>query len=258
MKHKKWLFPILSAVVASVAVVAVWINVESKEQGGQKVIKGPKITYVALATQEPSGETVIKAPKITYVVSATEEPSGETVIRHIDYVDITPYIEKLSNKVDVIVIGTVSDVVRSNSRGATYRFDVEETLKGEVADSIHVVRTAPPWSSDIPPPYTKLNVGERLALYMDRTSTTRYRPLVFDNGVFDVEVVNGDTILRPRGIHPRKWSSSPTPSSQARGIQWTCGRCSTASCMCFGADAHGDAPAYSVQILPQKKGAYVR
>ena len=42
MKHKKWLFPILSAAVASVAVVAVWINVESKEQGGQKVIKGPQ------------------------------------------------------------------------------------------------------------------------------------------------------------------------------------------------------------------------
>ena len=149
MKHKKWLFPILSAVVASVAVVAVWINIESKEH------------------------------------------RGETVIRHIDYVDITSSIETLSNNVDVIVIGTVSDVVRSNSGGAVYRFDIEETLKGEVADSIHVVRTAPPWSTDIPPPYSELNVGERLALYMDRTSTTRYRPLVFDNGVFDVEVVDG-------------------------------------------------------------------
>ena len=168
MKYKKWLFPILSAVVASVAVVAVWINIESKEH------------------------------------------RGETVIRHIDYVDITSSIETLSNNVDVIVIGTVSDVVRSNSGGAVYRFDIEEILKGEVADSIHVVRTAPPWSTDIPPPYSELNVGERLALYMDRTSTTRYRPLVFDNGVFDVEVVDGDTILRPRGIHPDMFAEGTT------------------------------------------------
>ena len=210
MKHKKWLFPILSAVVASVAVVAVWINIESKEHRGQTVIKAPKITYVVSATEEPSGETVIKAPKITYVVSATKEPSGETVIRYIDYVDITSSIETLSNNVDVIVIGTVSDVVRSNSGGAVYRFDIEETLKGEVADSIHVVRTAPPWSTNIPPPYSELNVGERLALYMDRTSTTRYRPLVFDNGVFDVEVVDGDTILHPRGIHPDMFAEGTT------------------------------------------------
>ena len=140
----------------------------------------------------------------------SKEPSGETLIVHIDYVDITSSIEYLSNKVDVIVIGTVSDVVGSHSRGATYRFDVEETLKGEVADSIYVDRTPPPWSSDIPPPYTKLNVGERLALYMERTSPTRYQPLVFDNGVFDVEVVDGDTILRPRGIHPDMFAEGTT------------------------------------------------
>ncbi len=230
MKYKKWLFLILVAAVASVAVVAVWINIESKEHRGQNavspkvtyvslataepsgetVIKGPKITYVSAATEEPSGETVIKGPRITYVSAATEEPSGETVIISHQYVDITSSIETLSKNVDVIVIGTVSDVVRSNSRGATYRFDVEETLKGEVEDSIHVVRSAPPWSSDIPPPYTKLNVGERLALYMDRTSATTYRPLVFDNGVFDVEVVDGDTILRPRGIHPDMFAEGAT------------------------------------------------
>ena len=176
MKYLKWSFAVISAVVALVAVVAIWINI------------GP------------------------------EEPSGETVIIHIDYVDITSSIETLSNNVDVIVIGTVSDVVRSNSGGAVYRFDIEETLKGEVADSIHVVRTAPPWSTDIPPPYSELNVGERLALYMDRTSTsyaphltdTTYEPLIFDNGVFDVEVVNGDTILRPRGIHPDMFTAGTT------------------------------------------------
>ena len=176
MKYLKWSFAVISAVVALVAVVAIWINI------------GP------------------------------EEPSGETVIIHIDYVDITSSIETLSNNVDVIVIGTVSDVVRSNSGGAVYRFDIEETLKGEVADSIHVVRTAPPWSTDIPPPYSELNVGERVALYMDRTSTsyaphltdTTYEPLIFDNGVFDVEVVNGDTILRPRGIHPDMFTAGTT------------------------------------------------
>ena len=188
MKYKKWLFAILSAVVASVAVVAVWLNVQSKDQGGQTA-KGPRITFVA---------------------SATKEPAEEKVIRHIDYVDITSSIEYLSNKVDVIVIGTVRDVAHTGRGGATYRFDVEETLKGEVADCIHVVRTAPPWSTDIPPPYSELNVGERLALYMESTSTTRYRPLVFDNGVFDVEEVDGDTILRPRGIHPDMFAEGTT------------------------------------------------
>ena len=137
---------------------------------------------------------IVVAVGLLFLLAAcgSKEPSGETLIVHIDYVDITSSIEYLSNKVDVIVIGTVSDVVGSHSRGATYRFDVEETLKGEVADSIYVDRTPPPWSSDIPPPYTKLNVGERLALYMERTSPTRYQPLVFDNGVFDVEVVDGE------------------------------------------------------------------
>ena len=168
MKYLKWSFAVISAVVALVAVVAIWINI------------GP------------------------------EEPSGETVIIHIDYVDITSSIETLSENADVIVIGTIRDVAHAGRGGATYRFDVEETLKGEVADSIHVVRTAPPWSTDIPPPYSELNVGERLALYMDRTSTTRYRPLVFDNGVFDVEVVDGDTILRPRGIHPDMFAEGTT------------------------------------------------
>ena len=121
---------------------------------------------------------------------------------------ITSSIETLSENADVIVIGTIRDVAHAGRGGATYRFDVEETLKGEVADSIHVVRTAPPESTDIPPPYTKLNVGERVALYMDRTSATRYRPIVFDNGVFDVEVVDGDTILRPRGIHPDMFTAT--------------------------------------------------
>ena len=45
---------------------------------------------------------------------------------------------------------------------------------------------------------------------MDRTSATRYRPIVFDNGVFDVEVVDGDTILRPRGIHPDMFTAGTT------------------------------------------------
>ena len=153
MKHKKWLFPILSAAVALVAVVAIWINIGPEEPSGEKVIKDPKITFVVSATKEPSGETVVKAPKITFVASATKEPSGETVIIHIDYVDITSSIETLSENADVIVIGTIRDVAHAGRGGATYRFDVEETLKGEVADSIHVVRTAPPESTDIPPPY---------------------------------------------------------------------------------------------------------
>ena len=175
MKHEKWLCLILGVMVVSIVSVVISIN-------------------------KPS------------------EPDDMIVIKYVHYVEITSSIEMLSKNVDVIVIGTISDVVYTVSGGAIYRFDVEETLKGKVADSIYVVRTTPTESTDIPPPYTKLNVGERVALYMDRTSTsyaphltdTTYKPLVFDNGVFDVEVVNEDTILRPRGIHPDMFTAGTT------------------------------------------------
>ena len=113
MKHKKWLFPILSAVVASVAVVAVWINTESKEQGGQKAIS-PKVTYVSLATAEPSGETVIKRPKITYVSSATEEPE-EILIREAHFSFVGSSIEDLTAEADAVVVGTVSEVAATGN-----------------------------------------------------------------------------------------------------------------------------------------------
>ena len=63
MKYLKWSFAVISAVVALVAVVAIWINIGPEEPSGEKVIKDPKITFVVSATKEPSGETVVKAPK---------------------------------------------------------------------------------------------------------------------------------------------------------------------------------------------------
>ena len=73
MKHKKWLFPILSAAVASVAVVVIWNNVERTE------------------------------PVETTVVT---EPSGETVIQSAHFIFIASSIEDLTAEADAIVIGT--------------------------------------------------------------------------------------------------------------------------------------------------------
>ena len=233
MKHKKWLFPILSAVVASVAVVAVWINVES-DQGGQKVIKAPKITYVALATQEPSGETVIKAAKITYVSSATEEPE-ETLVREAHFSFIASSIEELTAEADAVVVGTVSEVAATGiDRGhdgtgssmayTLYKFDVAETLKGEVDDSIYIFRYAPDEFPSIP--LTTFAVDDVLALYL-RVGTTEYAPTItitdtvyspitLDNGVFDVDVtgavgvVGDDVVIRPRGIGDDMFAAGTT------------------------------------------------
>ena len=224
MKHKKWLFPILSAVVASVAVVAVWINVESKDQGGQKVIKAPKITYVALATQEPSGETVIKAPKITYVSSATEEPE-QILVREAHFTFIASSIEELTAEADAIMTGTVSEVTASiEDRGSDntgtsiaytlYKFDVSETLKGEVDDSIYIYRPAPAEFSDMP--LTTLAVDEALLLYLHEGTLVYppisnytdkiYTTITLDNGLFELDVtgavgvVDDNVVVRPRGI----------------------------------------------------------
>ena len=197
MKHKKWLFPILSAVVASVAIVAIWVNIEP------------------------------------------EEPVEMIEVRHADFGFITSSIKELTARADTIVIGTVSEVAATGmDRGADntglpmaytlYKFDVTETLKGDVADSIYIFRTDPGVFSDMPT--TRLNVGETVALYLHQRPTTyaptititititdtAYVPITLDNGVFDVEtngavgVVNDDTILRPRGISEEMFAEGAT------------------------------------------------
>ena len=183
MKHKKWLFPILSAAVASVAVVAIWLNIEPKE---------------------PSGETVVQSAHFSFIASSIEELTAEA-----DAIVIGTVSEVAATGVD-----RGHDSTGLPMEYTVYKLDVAETLKGEVGDSIYVFRYDPGVFMDMP--LTALNVDDTLALYLaegtaEYTPTititdTIYAPLTLDNGVFDVEGsgavgrVYDDTILRPRGI----------------------------------------------------------
>ena len=210
MKHKKWLFPILSAVVASVAVVAIWLNIES---------------------EEPSGETVVQSAHFI----EPEKPSGETVVQSAHFSFIASSIEELTAEADAIVIGTVSEVAATGiDKGGDdtglpmaytlYNFDVAETLKGEVDDSIYVFRYDPGEFPDMP--LTTLAVDDTLALYLAKGTTeyaptititdTMYSSVALDNGVFDVDVsgavgrVNDDVVIRPRGIREDMFAEGAT------------------------------------------------
>ena len=234
MKYKKWLFPILSAAVASVAVFAVWTNIESKDQGDHKVLKSPKITYVSTVDEEPSGETVMKGPRITYVSSATEEPE-EILIQDAHFAFVGSSIEELTAEADVIVRGTVSEITAGGTdKGedgtglgfefTLYKFDVSETLKGEVDDSIYIYRPNPGEFSDMP--LTAFVVDDALVLYLREGESTyppvsnyadkAYGTVTLDNGVFDVEAtgavgqVDDSVVVRPRGIDELMFSDGET------------------------------------------------
>ena len=189
MKHKKWLFPILSAVVASVAVVAIWLNIEPEE----------------------------------------------ILIQHAHFSFIASSIEELTAEADAIVIGTVSEVTANgtdkgeDSTGlgfafTLYKFDVSETLKGEVGDSIYIYRPNPGEFPDMP--LTTLAVDDALVLYLREGESTyppvsnytdkAYGTVTLDNGVFDVEAtgavgrVDDDVVIRPRGIHGAMFAEGTT------------------------------------------------
>ena len=191
MKHKKWLFPILSAVVASVAVVAVWINIESKEQ-----------------------EILIQDAHFSFIASSIDELTAEA---------------------DVIVRGTVSEVTANgtdkgeDSTGlgfafTLYKFDVSETLKGEVGDSIYIYRPNPGEFPDMP--LTTFAVDDALVLYLREGENTyppvsnytdkAYGTVTLDNGVFDVDAtgavgqVDDDVVVTPRGIDALMFSQGTT------------------------------------------------
>ena len=184
----KWVLPIVSALVASVAVVAVVISLDFPSKGS--------------------------AVEIVQVNTA-------------HFSEITGSLEQLTEYADVVVIGNVTEVVQSGiDRGrdgdgsgipmTLYKVEVLETLKGEVDATIYVYRTDPGYFDD---PVTKLGVGEKVVLYVEEVSATYapnvtvtdtiYVPIALDNGVFDVVTADGavgvvseDTVVRPRGISP--------------------------------------------------------
>ena len=98
MKHKKWLFPILSAAVASVAVVAIWINI------------GP---------EEP-GEVIVREMDFPHMTSSIEQLS-----EFADVVVIGTVSEVASTDIDRGKEGTGTPMAYT-----LYKLDVSETLKG--------------------------------------------------------------------------------------------------------------------------------
>ena len=166
---------------------------------------------------------------------------GETVVRELDFPHMTSSIEQLSEFADVVVIGTVAEVVATgtdrgqNNEGppiayTLYKLDVWEALKGDVPDSIYVFRIDP---SEFPnDPLTELAVDETVALYLYENpaslaptitsiTDTAYVPIALDNGVFDVETtgavgrVNDDAIIRPRGISEIMFTEGTTFTAAA-------------------------------------------
>ena len=105
-----------------------------------------------------------------------------------------------------------------------YKFDVAETLKGDVDDSIYIYRYDPGEFSSMP--LTTFAVDDVLALYL-RVGTTEYAPTItitdtvyspitLDNGVFDVDVtgavgqVDDSVVVRPRGIDVDMFAAGTT------------------------------------------------
>ena len=196
MKYKKWLLPILSAAVASVAVVVIWNNIEP---------------------EEPSGETVVQSAHFSFIASSIEELTAEA-----DAVVIGTVSEVAATGVD-----RGGDSTGLPMGYTLYKLDVSETLKGDVDDSIYIFRYDPGEFPDMP--LTTLAVDDTLALYLAKGTTeyaptititdTIYAPLTLDNGVFDVEAtgavgavgrVNDDVVIRPRAIREDMFAAGTT------------------------------------------------
>lgn len=130
-------------------------------------------------------------------------------------------LDRLSEVSDAVVIGEVIGIASTQADTGVdglataipstwYEVEVQEVLKGEATDTIHVVRTNPGHFRD--GNVSTFETDEILLLYlMKRTSTefplvtvadVFYVPVSFDNGVFDVVAsptgAAEDTRIQPR------------------------------------------------------------
>lgn len=193
-QQPEWLLPLLSALVASAVVAAVWIGALTLGADPQptKVIRSVFIpAYSSLDELSAHADAVVVGTVENVAAKWTDRGAGGDGIPR-------PYI--------------------------LYQLDAQEALKGETADSIYILRIEPVYfagdghSALSGVPLTELLVGQTVALYLEEviaetppviTITDRfYVPLSLDNGVFDVSRgasgvvarVNDDTVVRPRGI----------------------------------------------------------
>ena len=194
IRQDKWLLPLLSALVASAIVAALWIGAVTLGADDQpaKVIRSVFIpAYSSLDELSTHADAVVVGTVENVAAKWTDRGAGGDGVPR-------PYI--------------------------LYQLDVQEALKGETADSIYILRIEPVYfagdghSALSGVPLTELRVGQTVALYLEEviaetppviTITDRfYVPLSLDNGVFDVSHgssgavarVNDDTVVRPRGI----------------------------------------------------------
>lgn len=193
-QQPEWLLPLLSALVASAVVAAVWIGALTPGSDPQptKVIRSVFIpAYSSLDELSIHADAVVVGTVENVAAKWTDRGAGGDGIPR-------PYI--------------------------LYQLDVQEALKGETDDSIYILRIEPVYftgdghSALSGVPLTELRVGQTVALYLEEvivetppviTITDRfYVPLSLDNGVFDVSHgssgavarVNDGTVVRPRGI----------------------------------------------------------
>ena len=192
--YLKWALPIGSAAVAALIVTAVWFN-----------LRGP-----------------------------ATEPETTVLVREVDFVDITSDLDSLTRSADVVVMGTVEEIVQSgHDRGkegtgrpmayTLYKLSVQEELKGDVASDIYVYQTNPGVFPE--EAVTRWTEGDLLVLYLEsvkaylpiaEVSPIVYVPLALDNGVFDVladgavGVVSEETVIRPRGISQAMFAEGTT------------------------------------------------
>ena len=156
-----------------------------------------------------------------YMNFVSPQPPGDSEMVSTAFTRRYDSIDRLAAVSDAVVVGEVTGVVSTQpDKGDSglaepipstwYEVEVQETLKGEAADKITVVRYDPGTFRDTQ--ITVLLPGEQVALFLAKRTAEEfpvvtmtdifYIPISFDNGVFDVEPSPsdsiGETAIRPR------------------------------------------------------------
>ena len=183
IRQNKWILPLASGVIASLAVTVIWI-------GWANLRPDPDIPYGKLHVSMPVYSSIgdLTAQADAVVVGTVHDVAAKGVSR-----------------------GAEGDGIPIPF--TLYEFEVTETLKGQAKGSIYIFRSDPdmfPGES-----LTELREDQALTLFLGERRTQTYTdvtipadrfyvPLSFDNGVFDISTgavgrVGDETIVEPRG-----------------------------------------------------------